>query len=449
MNKQNQITEGTIWKQILLFFFPILLGSFFQQFYNTMDAIIVGRFAGKEALSCIAGSSAQISNFFVGFFSGLSVGVTVIIAQYYGARDEKRIDQALHTAYAFSLLFGLIGGGLCAVLCPIFLRWMQTPQAIFGGSVTYLRIYFGGMVFLLVYNMGSGILRAIGDSKRPLYFLMIGTLTNVVLDLFFVGKLHLGVQGAAIATFISQAISAVLVTWTLMYRVDGMQLVFRKLRLDRHMLRRIMRIGLPSAIETSTYSVSNIVLQSAMNRMGVDVVAAWAALGRIDGLQWMINGAFGMSITTFAGQNYGAGKMDRVRKGTWITLAMGAVTSMVFGVLLMNFGAPVFAIFTPDAKVIEIGMQMACIMGPFYWIFSFIEAFSGSRRAQNDVLVPTVICLVGICAVRIGWVAVLGAKATVASLVWCYPTTWIAGGILMTIYYLYRTYGKSAHGVNR
>lgn len=449
MNKQNQITEGTIWKQILLFFFPILLGSFFQQFYNTMDAIIVGRFAGKEALSCIAGSSAQISNFFVGFFSGLSVGVTVIIAQYYGARDEKRIDQALHTAYAFSLLFGLIGGGLCAVLCPIFLGWMQTPQAIFGGSVTYLRIYFGGMVFLLVYNMGSGILRAIGDSKRPLYFLMIGTLTNVVLDLFFVGKLHLGVQGAAIATFISQAISAVLVTWTLMYRVDGMQLVFRKLRLDRHMLRRIMRIGLPSAIETSTYSVSNIVLQSAMNRMGVDVVAAWAALGRIDGLQWMINGAFGMSITTFAGQNYGAGKMDRVRKGTWITLAMGAVTSMVFGVLLMNFGAPVFAIFTPDAKVIEIGMQMACIMGPFYWIFSFIEAFSGSRRAQNDVLVPTVICLVGICAVRIGWVAVLGAKATVASLVWCYPTTWIAGGILMTIYYLYRTYGKSAHGVNR
>ena len=188
MNKQNQITEGTIWKQILLFFFPILLGSFFQQFYNTMDAIIVGRFAGKEALSCIAGSSAQISNFFVGFFSGLSVGVTVIIAQYYGARDEKRIDQALHTAYAFSLLFGLIGGGLCAVLCPIFLGWMQTPQAIFGGSVTYLRIYFGGMVFLLVYNMGSGILRAIGDSKRPLYFLMIGTLTNVVLDLFFVGK---------------------------------------------------------------------------------------------------------------------------------------------------------------------------------------------------------------------------------------------------------------------
>lgn len=444
MNNENQITQGTIWKQILLFFFPILLGSFFQQFYNTMDAIIVGRFAGKEALSCIAGSSAQISNFFVGFFSGLSVGVTVIIAQYYGARDEKRIDQALHTAYAFSLLFGLIGGGLCAVLCPVFLGWMQTPQQLIADSATYLRIYFGGMVFLLVYNMGSGILRAIGDSKRPLYFLMIGTLTNIVLDLFFVGQLHLGVRGAAIATFISQAISAVLVTWTLMYRVDGMRLRFNRLSLDRHMLRRIMRIGLPSAIETSTYSISNIVLQSAMNRLGVDVVAAWAALGRIDGLQWMINGAFGMSITTFAGQNYGAGKMDRVRKGTWVTLAMGAVASMVFGFLFITFGEPVFGIFTQDPDVIKIGMQMATIMGPFYWIFSFIEAFSGSRRAQNDVVIPTIICLVGICAVRIGWVVVLGAKATVSTLVWCYPTTWIVGGILMTVYYLYRTYGRKA-----
>lgn len=413
-----------------------------------MDAVIVGRFAGKEALSCIGGSSSQIANFFISFFSGLSVGVTVIIAQYYGAGDEKRIDRALHTAYTFSLAFGLIGGTLCAVFCPHFLAWMQTPEALMADSAIYLRIYFGGMVSLLVYNMGSGILRAIGDSKRPLYFLMIGTLTNVVLDLVFVGGLQLGVRGAAIATLISQTISAVLVTVTLMYRTAGMQLRFSHLRMDWVMLRRIMTIGLPTAIENSTYGISNIVLQSAMNRLGVDVVAAWAALGRIDGLQWMINGAFGMSITTFAGQNYGAGKMDRVRKGTWITLAMGTVTSAIFGVLLALFAVPLLEIFTPDTGVISIGLEMALIMAPFYWIFAFIEAFSGSLRAQNDVVVPTIICLVGICAVRIGWALVLGAKATVPLLVWCYPTTWIVGSVLMSIYYLYRTYWQRGAKVN-
>ncbi|MCR4998213.1 MAG: MATE family efflux transporter [Lachnospiraceae bacterium] len=439
-NNRNQITEGTIWKQILIFFFPILLGSFFQQFYNTMDAVIVGQFAGKEALSCIGGSSSQIVNFVVGFFSGLSVGVTVIIAQYYGAGDEKRIDQALHTAYAFSLLFGVVGGGIGVFFCRYFLAWMQTPDALVEQSKMYLQIYFVGLVFVLVYNMGAGILRAIGDSKRPLYFLIVSSIVNVALDLLFVMGFGMGVRGAAIATLIAQATSAILVTFTLMFRVPGMRLQWNRLQLNRHMLRRIMRIGLPTAIENSTYGISNIVLQSALNRLGVDVVAAWAALGRIDGLQWMINGAFGMSITTFAGQNYGAGKMDRVRKGTWITLTMGACSSLAFGLLLMRFGVPVFHIFTQDAGVIAIGMQMAFILGPFYWIFAFIEAFTGSRRAQNDVVIPTLICTVGICAVRIGWTIVLGSRATVAGLVWCYPATWIIAGALMSGYYLYRTY---------
>ncbi|MCR5640125.1 MAG: MATE family efflux transporter [Lachnospiraceae bacterium] len=452
MNNENKITQGTIWKQILLFFFPILLGSFFQQFYNTVDAIIVGQFAGKEALSCIGGSSSQIVNFVVGFFGGLSVGVTVIIAQYYGAGDQKRMDEALHTAYAFSIGFGAVGGIICMIFCKQFLLWMNTPAELLADSQMYLRIYFGGLIFVLIYNMGSGILRAIGDSKRPLYFLIVGTLVNVVLDLVFVKGLSMGVRGAAIATLIAQGISAILVTLTLMFRVEGMRLQPSHIRLDRLMLRRIMRIGLPSAIENSTYSISNIVLQSALNQLGVDVVAAWAALGRIDGLQWMINGAFGMSITTFAGQNYGAGKMDRVRKGTWITLGMAALSSMAFGFLLIRFGTPVFRIFTQDTNVISIGMQMACILGPCYWVFSFIEVFSGSRRAQSDVVIPTLICTVGICAIRIVWTIVLGAKATVSSLVLCYPTTWIIAGILMSIYYLYRTYyrpSKSLHaGVN-
>ncbi len=431
-----QITEGTIWKQILLFFFPILLGSFFQQFYNTVDTIVVGQYAGKEALSAIGGSAAQIVSFVVGFFSGLSVGVTVIIAQYFGAKDRESMDKALHTAYLFSVIFGLVGGAICFIFSRQLLLLLNTPEETMADSQGYLQIYFAGLIFALIYNMGSGILRAIGDSRRPLYFLIVSTLVNVVLDLLFVMKLQMGARGAAYATVIAQAVSAILVTYVLMYRVEGMAFRFRRLCLDRGMLRRIMRIGLPSAIASCTYTISNMIVQAALNGKGVDVVAAWAALGRIDSLQWMINNAFGMSLTTFVGQNFGAGKMARVRKGTWQTLGMHMMTSVCIAALFLTFGKPVFSIFTNDAEVVRIGMEMVWNLAPFYWTFAFVEVFSASLRAQNISVLPTVINMICVCAFRIIWILFVVPTGTMRQMIVCYPATWILCGIMMSILYL-------------
>ena len=307
----NRITEGVIWKQILIFFVPILIGTFFQQLYNTVDAVVVGRFAGKEALSSVGGSSSQIINLVVGFFTGLSAGATVIISQYFGAENRKKLEKALHTAYAFSFVFGIIVGIGGVIATPAILDMMNTPQELMADSTLYVRIYFAGLLFVLVYNMGSAILRAIGDSKRPLYYLIVCCGINTVLDLLLVLVFDMGVLGAALATLLSQAISAVLVTWTLMFRTVEMKLELKKISFQKDILIVMLRIGLPTGIQSSMYSISNVIVQAALNKFGVDAMASWAAFGKIDGIVWMICGAFGIAATTFVGQNYGAGKWEQ------------------------------------------------------------------------------------------------------------------------------------------
>lgn len=308
----NQITEGSITKQLLLFFFPILLGTFFQQLYNTVDAVIVGQFVGKEALAAVGGTTGIIINLLVGFFVGLSSGATVIISQYYGAARPKETHDSVHTAIGLGIVggFGFMVIGL--ILSPILLKAMGTPDDIMDYALSYIRIYFGGMIANVLYNIGSGILRAIGDSKRPLYFLIIGTLLNVVLDLFFVVVLDLEVIGVGIATVLSQVISAILVIITLMRSQQMYQLTLRDIRLDGKLLLNIIQIGLPAGLQSVMYSLSNLFIQSSINSFGTDTIAAWSAYGKIDGLFWMIMGAFGVSITTFAGQNFGAQKYSRI-----------------------------------------------------------------------------------------------------------------------------------------
>ena len=261
---KNRITEGVIWKQILIFF-PILIGTFFQQLYNTVDAVVVGRFAGKEALSSVGGSSSQIINFVVGFFTGLSAGSTVIIAQYYGAKNQDGLHRALHTAYAFSAVFGILAGIAGVFATPAILRMMKTPDNLMADSELYVQIYFSGLIFICIYNIGSAILRAIGDSKRPLYYLMICCGINIVLDLVLVLGCRMGVLGVAVGTLISQGISAVLVTRALMYHTEELKLDLRKLRLEKDLLPNMLKIGLPTGIQSSMYSLSNIIVQAAIN----------------------------------------------------------------------------------------------------------------------------------------------------------------------------------------
>lgn len=436
--EKNGITEGVIWKQILLFFFPILIGTFFQQLYNTVDALVVGQFAGKEALSSVGGSSAQIINFVVGFFTGLTSGCSVLISQYYGAKEKAGLHRAVHTAYAFSLLGGVVLGILGIAVAPAVMRLMNTPDELMRSSLIYIRIYFAGLIFVFIYNMGSAVLRAIGDSKRPLYYLIACCLINIVLDIAFVCVFRLGVMGVAVATLIAQGVSAILVTRAMMKHIPGMELRIKDIRFYKGTLGLMLQIGLPTGIQSSMYSFSNILVQSSLNNFGVDAMAAWTAYGKIDCLFWMINGAFGIAISTFVGQNYGAGKWDRIRKGVRVCLLMDLCMAVGISVIIMLFRATLIGFFAPDQAVISIGVRLMTIITPTYFLFVFIEMFSGALRAEGHVVIPTAISIGCICLFRMAWITWIVPKGSLEQIVMCYPISWLLSSTLMTIYYVYK-----------
>lgn len=435
--EKNQITEGIIWKQILIFFFPILFGTFFQQLYNAADAMIVGRFVGKEALSAVGGSTGTVINLMVGFFVGLSSGATVIISQYYGAKREEMVSYAVHTAIAFSLLGGVVLMVVGYLLAPQILSLMNTPADVIGSAVIYIRIYFLGVIGNLIYNMGAGILRAIGDSKRPLYFLIASCLTNIVLDFLLVVGFGMGVAGAALATILSQLLSAVLVITVLMRTKDMYRFEPRLLKLDRRMLHRIVRIGFPAGLQSVMYSLSNIIIQSGVNALGTDTVAAWTAYGKIDSMFWMIVSAFGISITTFVGQNFGAGKPDRVRKGVKQCLLMCAGATVVLSTALYFGGVYGLRLFTEDGAVIEIGIRILHFLVPIYFTYITVEILSGALRGVGDCWVPTLICLVGICLIRVLWISfAVPLYNNIYTIIFSYPLTWTITSIAFAVYYL-------------
>lgn len=432
----NGITEGVIWKQLLIFFFPILFGTFFQQLYNTVDAVIVGRFVGKEALAAVGGSTGTLINLLVGFFVGLSSGATVIISQFYGGGREKRVSEAVHTAIAFSLAcgVGLMVIGIAA--SPIALRAMGTPDDIMQYSLSYIRIYFLGIIPNLVYNMGAGILRAIGDSKRPLYYLMASCFTNIVLDLVLVVWLRLDVRGAAIATIVSQLVSAVLIVLQLLRTKDSYRLVIRKIRLNLFMVMRIVRIGLPAGLQSVMYSASNIIIQSSVNSLGTDTVAAWTAYSKIDSVYWMIISALGISITTFVGQNYGAGKLDRVKRGIYVCLGLSFLITAILSVTLYLGGGYIYLMFTADAAVIAKGMEILHFLVPAFATYVCIEVLSGALRGTGDCWIPMIMTAVGVCALRVLWILVaVPLKPDILTVVFSYPLTWSITSILFLVYF--------------
>ncbi|HIQ95878.1 MAG TPA: MATE family efflux transporter [Candidatus Limivivens merdigallinarum] len=438
----NQITEGIIWKQLLLFFFPIVLGTFFQQLYNTADAIVVGRFVGKEALAAVGGSTGQIINLVVGFFVGLSSGATVVIAQFFGAKDEQNLSKSLHSAIAFSIVGGIVMSILGILLSPAILRLMNTPENVMADSTLYLRVYFGGILFVFLYNIGSGILRAVGDSKRPLYFLIICCFLNIFLDLLLVVVFHMGVAGVALGTLISQAVSAVLIIVTLCRSKEMYHLTLREIRFYRAPLLSLLRIGIPAGFQSVMYNLANVTIQSALNAFGTDAMAAWTAFGKIDSLFWMISGAFGTSVTTFVGQNYGAGKYDRIRKSVKVSLGMFFGTAIAISLIMITLGQYMFYLFTTDDTVIEIGMQILRLIVPAYATFVFIEIYSGALRAMGDVFIPMLMTCGGVCILRILWIlVVVPMNSSIQTIMFSYPISWILTSILFFIYF-HRKQGK-------
>jgi len=439
MNKRtdtNKITEGVIWKQLLIFFFPILVGTLFQQLYNTVDAIIVGRFVGKQALASVGGSASVLSNLVIGFFTGLSAGASVIISQFYGAKDKKNLHKGLHTAYAFSIVSSLILSILGWILTPWMLEAIHTPADTMADSIVYLRLYFLGMLAVMIFNMGSSIMRAIGDSRKPLYYLIVCCILNIILDYAAVVYLHMGIAGAAIATIISQAVSAILVTHALMTSYGILKLKLREIRFDYHTLKLQLRIGFPGGIQACMYSISNIIIQSAINDFGTDTAAAWAAWGKLDALFWALTSAFGLAISTFSGQNYGAKKIERIFKSIRVCTVMSLGILLTF---IYIFCEPLFQIFTGDAGVVQIGVYMLRMILPSYITYVFIEVISGALRGIGDVFIPTVANLVGVCAVRIPFILILLPRIfKIETILISYPIAWIATLLILIPYYFIR-----------
>lgn len=433
---QKNLTQGPINRQILTFFLPLVIGAFFQQLYNTVDASVVGQFAGTEALAAVGGSSGMITLFLFTFFINLATGATVVISQHFGAAETDKVDDALHTAYAFSILAGLFLGIIMLFLTDPFLRLLQTPENLMEASALYVRTLMVGLIFTLTYNMGAGILRAIGDSRRPLYILISATAINIILDLFFVAFLHMGVLGVGIATDISQGISALLVSWLLIQKTPGLRLSLRRLHLNPQTLARILRIGLPTAIAGSMFTISNMILQASLNQRGVNAMAAWTAYARLDAIWWMIDASFSASITTFIGQNFGAAKPDRIKKASRNVLLIELAFALVLTGLLLIFTPSLMLLFTRDAEVIHLAEDICRCIAPFYAIYAFSEVLGSILRAENKVLITTLINLLGICGFRAIWLLVIVPGGSVRQLFSCMPISWAIISASIAIYYL-------------
>ena len=436
--KANGITEGSIFGQLLLFFFPILFGTFFQQLYNTADAVVVGRFVGKQALAAVGGTTSTLINLMVGFFVGLSSGATVVISQYYGAKKADKVHWAVHTSVAFSV----IGGVLFMAVGLVGARWaltaMHTPEDVMDHAVTYIRIYFLGMVPNLLYNMGAGILRAVGDSRRPLYFLIGSCFVNIILDVVLVAVLRMGVAGAALATISSQLFSAILVILCLTRTQDMYKVEWRKIRIDGRMLQRIIRIGIPAGMQSVMYNISNIIIQTGVNNLGTDNVTAWATYGKVDGLYWMMINALGISVTTFVGQNYGAKRMDRVRKGAGACMVIGVVLTAIVSTALYFWGYLFIELFTSDPQVQIISQSLIHFMVPTFITYITIEILSGTLRGVGDAWMPLIITGVGVCLVRVIWIIfALPHFNTILAAAFCYPMTWALTSAAFAVYYYF------------
>lgn len=433
---KNGITEGVIWKQLLLFFFPILIGTFFQQLYNTVDTIIVGQFVGTEALAAV-GTTGTVINLLVGFFVGVASGATVIISQYFGANDRENLSKSVHTSMALAVAGGVVIMVFGIVTARPTMLAMGVPDDIMDDAVLYMNVYYLGIIGNLIYNIGTGVLRAIGDSRMPLYVLIVCCLANVVLDLLFVVVFHWGVFGVAFATILSQLISAVLLMIRLMGTQEAYRVELHKIRFHKDILKNVVRIGLPAGLQSVMYSFSNILIQASINSFGTTAIAAWAAIGKIDGFIWMVMNAFGIAVTTFAGQNFGARQYDRMKRCTRVGLGMCLGTIIALSALLFIFRYQLLMFFTGDAEVVNIGAQFCLVLAPSYFTFVFIEILSGAIRGAGEALQPMLITCIGVCGLRVVWILLMVPYwHTMQMVAMNYPVSWVITAVIFVIYYL-------------
>lgn len=437
MQKKHTLTEGSIWKAMLLFALPVFLGNVFQQFYNAFDSWVVGRFIGDTALAAVS-SSGSLIFMMVGFFNGVAMGAGVIIARHYGAKDYAAMRKAIHTDIAFGLVTGLVLTVLGVTFTPAILRWMGTPADVLPQSIRYFRYYFCGVMFTVMYNIFVGILHAVGDSRHPLYYLIFSTGVNVVLDLLFVAVLHWGVGSAAMATTISQGISAALCCIHLLRAKDQpYRLNVREIGFDLPSLKSILRFGLPSGVQNSVIAMANLVVQSSINGFGAAAMAGCGSYSKIEGFAFLPVTCFTQALSTFVGQNLGARQHDRVKRGIGFGIICSCTMAELIGVLSYVFAPRLIGIFNSTPEVVDFGVRHMRSICLFYCLLAFSHCAAGILRGAGKATVPMVTMMACWCLLRVSYVTVaLKYFPQLETISRAYPITWTCSGIVFLFYLL-------------
>ena len=441
--KDVDMTQGNITRHIISFALPLLIGNVFQQLYNTVDTWVVGNYVSNEAFSAV-GTVGPIINMLIGFFMGLSSGAGVVISQYYGARRYEEVHDTVHTAMVMTLIMGVAFTAIGLAMTPFMLRLMNTPENVMPESTAYLTIYFSGILGLMVYNIGAGILRAVGDSQRPFYFLVVCAVMNTVLDLVFVLVFHMGVEGVALATILSQGTSAVLVVITLMRTDSCIKLRIRDLRLNFAMLGKIFRVGIPAAIQMAITAFSNIFVQSYINYFGDNCMSGWTAYAKIDQLLFLPMQSIALASTIFVGQNLGRNQVDRAKQGVRQALIIAIISTLILMVPVMVFASPVVAFFNSKAEVVQIGTMLLHWLSPFYVLCCFNQIYSGALRGAGNSRAPMIIMLSSFVAFRQAYLFIMARVCNeIIPIAMSYPAGWLLCSTLTTIYYHTVQLGKN------
>lgn len=433
---RNDLTVGPVSKKILFFALPILCGIILQSLYTTADAIIIGRYAGKEALASIE-SVFTLTKLPVNFFVGLSSGATIIVSQYFGAKNRKGLQEACHTALIFACVGGMILALTAMIISPFFIHWIRVPEAIAEDAHRYVLLFFSGMVPSLIYNIGAGIFRAVGDSKTPFVYLMIANGINVVLDIVFIAAMGLGVVGAGIATLVAQMVCAVGILIALMKTTLPCQISIKKLVLNASELKAFIKLGLPIGIQSTLYPISNTFIQTSINALGVNSIAAWAVCGKLDFLVWFVADAFCTTAATFVAQNYGAKQYERAAKGVRVSVIWSMVLVLLVGLVLYFFNRSLSAILIQDAVVIDIIATIMQLLAPLYVLYVLGAVLPGAIRGTGVSVKPMVITLFGACLTRIFWVVfIVPLQPTLIVVLTCYPVSWGVTSLMYWLYYI-------------
>ena len=436
INRSTDMTTGSIWKRMVSFAVPVFLGNLCQQLYNTVDSVIVGKFVGKQALAAVA-SSGNLLFMMTGFCMGLFIGAGIVIAQYFGARNYEKVRSAVHTDIAFALCCGVLLTLLGVFFTPTILTWMRTPADVLSTSILYFRLYFLGSLATILYNAGMGILQAVGDSRSPLYYLVISSVVNVALDLLFVGAMDMGVAGAAVATVISQVVSAVLCIIKLT-RSDGpYRLEIKRIGFDLPLLKKITSQGVPSGVQNSIIAIANVVVQSNINTFGSDAMAGCGSYSKVEGFVFLPITAFAMALTTFIGQNLGAGQFDRAKQGARIGILCSMAMAELIGVALFFLAPYAMRLFNDDPAVVAIGVRQSHIEALFFCFLAFAHGVSAVLRGAGRAQVPMYTMLGCWCILRVSYITLaLKVWPDIATIFWAYPITWSVSCVVFLIYYL-------------